>query len=57
MGTPKLSLPSSIGNGLGYISKFMSLKLSGKSECAKPLVDYLLTLDRNGEVRTNVRQV
>ncbi|KAH6806761.1 sucrose synthase 6 [Perilla frutescens var. frutescens] len=48
-GTPKLALPSSIGNGLGYISKFMTSVLGGKTESAKPLIDYLLTLERNGE--------
>lgn len=50
VGTPKLALSSSIGNGLGYISKFMTSELGGKIESAKPLVDYLLTLERNGEV-------
>lgn len=49
VGTPKLALSSSIGNGLGYISKFMTSELGGKIESAKPLVDYLLTLERNGE--------
>ena len=48
--TPKLTLSSSIGNGLGYVSKFMTSVLGGKPESAKPLVDYLLTLERNGEV-------
>ncbi|XP_047946933.1 sucrose synthase 7-like [Salvia hispanica] len=47
--TPKLTLSSSIGNGLGYVSKFMTSVLGGKPESAKPLVDYLLTLERNGE--------
>ncbi|KAL0364466.1 UNVERIFIED_CONTAM: Sucrose synthase 7 [Sesamum angustifolium] len=46
---PILALPSSIGSGLGYISKFMTSMLGGKTESAKPLVDYLLSLDRNGE--------
>lgn len=50
VGTPRLALSSSIGNGLGYISKFMASMLSGKTESAKPLIDYLLTLERNGEV-------
>ncbi|KAG6420910.1 hypothetical protein SASPL_117454 [Salvia splendens] len=49
IGTPKLTLSSSIGNGLGYASKFMTSVLGGKPESAKPLVDYLLTLERNGE--------
>ncbi|CAA0836163.1 Sucrose synthase 6 [Striga hermonthica] len=49
VGTPKLAVSSSIGNGLGYISKFMTKMLSGQTESAKPLIDYLLTLERNGE--------
>lgn len=47
---PHLTLNSSIGNGLSYVSKFMTSKLSGVSENAKPLVDYLLALNHQGEV-------
>lgn len=48
--TPRLTLSSSIGNGVNCMSKFMSLKLSGSSEAAKPLLDYLLALNHQGEV-------
>ena len=48
--TPRLSLPSSIGDGLSYTTKFLTSKLSGKSENLQPLVDYLLSLDYQGEV-------
>jgi sucrose synthase len=48
--TPRLTLSSSIGNGVNYMSKFMSSKLSGSSEAAKPLLDYLLALNHQGEV-------
>ncbi|KAJ9140805.1 hypothetical protein P3X46_031405 [Hevea brasiliensis] len=47
--TPRLTLSSSIGNGMKYISKFMSSKLNGSSGSAKPLLDYLLALDYQGE--------
>ncbi|KAK4479260.1 hypothetical protein RD792_014771 [Penstemon davidsonii] len=47
--TPRLALSSSIGNGLSYVSKFMTSKLSKNSDTAKPLVDYMLTLDHHGE--------
>ncbi|KAL5748702.1 hypothetical protein ACOSQ2_025999 [Xanthoceras sorbifolium] len=47
--TPHLTLSSSIGNGMNYISKFMSSNLVSNSEKAKPLVDYLLELNHRGE--------
>ncbi|XP_034711925.1 sucrose synthase 7-like isoform X3 [Vitis riparia] len=47
--TPHLTLNSSIGNGLNYVSKFMTSKLSGTSENAKPLVEYLLAMNHQGE--------
>lgn len=47
---PRLTLPSSIGNGFNYISKFTTSKLSGDLENAKPLLDYLLALNHRGEV-------
>jgi hypothetical protein len=50
LSTPHLTLPSSIGNGLQFVSKFMSSKLGGKPESMKPLLDYLLTLNYRGEV-------
>ncbi|CAI9289173.1 unnamed protein product [Lactuca saligna] len=46
---PRLTLPSSIGNGFNYISKFTTSKLSGDLENAKPLLDYLLALNHRGE--------
>lgn len=48
--SPRLTLSSSIGNGVNYISKFMSSKLTGNSESAKHLLDYLLALNFRGEV-------
>lgn len=47
---PHLTLSSSIGNGLSFASKFLSSKLSGKLEKTQALVDYLLTLNHQGEV-------
>ncbi|XP_071674693.1 sucrose synthase 7 [Lolium perenne] len=49
LSTPHLTLPSSIGNGAQFVSRFMSSKLSGKTENMKPLLDYLLTLNYRGE--------
>lgn len=48
--TPHLTLSSSIGNGLNFVSKFTSSKLAGRLENAQPLVDYLLSLNHEGEV-------
>ncbi|XP_050223831.1 sucrose synthase 7-like [Mercurialis annua] len=47
--TPNLTLSSSIGNGMNFVSKFMSSKLFGSSDSAKPLLDYLLALNYHGE--------
>ncbi|XP_076926519.1 sucrose synthase 7-like [Bidens hawaiensis] len=49
IGTPRLILPSSIGNGLGYISKFMTSRINGDLDNAKPLLDHLLALNYHGE--------
>ncbi|KZV53811.1 sucrose synthase 7-like [Dorcoceras hygrometricum] len=47
---PHLTLSSSVGNGIGYISKFLTSNLNKKSlESAQSLVDYLLSLNHNGE--------
>ncbi|KAK1361858.1 Sucrose synthase [Heracleum sosnowskyi] len=47
--TPRLTLSSSIGNGLSFITKFLTSKLNGPLEKAQPLVDYLLSLNYQGE--------
>ncbi|KAG7032702.1 Sucrose synthase 5 [Cucurbita argyrosperma subsp. argyrosperma] len=46
--TPHLTIPSSIGEGLSYTTKFLTSNLSGKLENAQPLVDYLLSLEYQG---------
>ncbi|XWS30615.1 hypothetical protein CRYUN_Cryun23aG0001100 [Craigia yunnanensis] len=46
---PKLTMSSSIGNGLSFVSKCITAKLSGRVENAQPLVDYLLSLEYQGE--------
>ncbi|XP_057808312.1 sucrose synthase 7-like [Salvia miltiorrhiza] len=46
---PHLTLPSSVGNGVSYISKFLTSKLDGSPWKAQSLVDYLLTLNHQGE--------
>lgn len=49
-GAPRLSLPSSIGNGVNSISKFISSRFSEDKQNVKALVDYLLALHHRGEV-------
>ncbi|XP_031262958.1 sucrose synthase 7-like isoform X6 [Pistacia vera] len=46
---PHLTMSSSIGNGSHFVSKFMTATLSGRLESAQPLVDYLLSLEHQGE--------
>ncbi|KAJ1377368.1 Sucrose synthase [Sesbania bispinosa] len=46
---PQLTLSSSIGNGLQFVSKFLTSKLSGKLAKTQAIVDYLLTLNHHGE--------
>ncbi|XP_062150878.1 sucrose synthase 5-like isoform X2 [Alnus glutinosa] len=46
---PHLTLSSSIGNGFNFVAKFITSKLSGRMESAQPLVDYLLTLNHQGD--------
>lgn len=48
---PHLTLSSSIGNGVDFISKYLSSKLSGTPDSAQPLVDFLASLNYQGEVR------
>ncbi|XP_020241227.1 sucrose synthase 7-like isoform X2 [Asparagus officinalis] len=47
--TPHLTLPSSIGNGLPCVARFLSSKLHENSESMKPLIDYLLSLKHRRE--------
>ncbi|KAL8038201.1 hypothetical protein ABFX02_11G089700 [Erythranthe guttata] len=46
---PHLTLSSSIGNGVGYVSKFLTSKLNNNSPTAQPLVNYLLSLNHQGQ--------
>lgn len=48
--TPHLTLSSSIGNGVSYISKFISTRQTCDSQSGKTLVDYLVELNHRGEV-------
>lgn len=50
---PRLTLSSSIGNGINFISRFLTSKLiSGNCDNAKPLLDYLIALNYQGQVCT-----
>lgn len=55
--TPCLTLPSSIGKGVNFVSKFMTSKFSGNTESATPLVEYLLALNHRGEVGQKVSRI
>ncbi|KAI3462231.1 hypothetical protein Pfo_018894 [Paulownia fortunei] len=46
---PHLTLSSSIGNGVGYVSKFLTSKLNNSPGSAQSLVNYLLSLNHQGE--------
>ncbi|KAK4788556.1 hypothetical protein SAY86_019875 [Trapa natans] len=46
---PHMTLSSSIGNGVSFISTFLSSKLSGGNDNAQPLVDFLVNLNLQGE--------
>ncbi|CAL1369303.1 unnamed protein product [Linum trigynum] len=47
--SPHLTLSSSIGDGVKYISKFLSPKLVASSHSSKKLVDYLIGLNYHGD--------
>ncbi|XP_021745173.1 sucrose synthase 5-like isoform X1 [Chenopodium quinoa] len=47
--TPRLALSSSIGKGIYFISKFLSSKLYGEKEAAKPLVEHLLSMKHHDD--------
>ncbi|KAJ1390075.1 Sucrose synthase [Sesbania bispinosa] len=47
--TPRMALSSSIGNGLNFTSKILTSRLSESSHCTNPLLDYLLSLNHQGE--------
>ncbi|KAJ0963883.1 hypothetical protein J5N97_029005 [Dioscorea zingiberensis] len=47
--TPHLTMPSSIGNGMQFISKSLSSKLHEDIESLKPLLGYLLGLNHRGQ--------
>ena len=46
---PNLTLPSSIGNGLHFVSKLLTSRFSGKLTKTQPIVDYLVSLNHQGE--------
>ncbi|KAH6796982.1 sucrose synthase 6 [Perilla frutescens var. hirtella] len=46
---PRLTLSSSVGNGVSYISKFLTSKVNNSPWSAQSLIDYLLTLNHQGE--------
>ncbi|TKY44902.1 Sucrose synthase 6 [Spatholobus suberectus] len=47
--TPRMVLSSSIGNGLNFTTKILTSRLSESSQSINPLLDYLLSLNYQGE--------
>ncbi|CAJ1952257.1 unnamed protein product [Sphenostylis stenocarpa] len=47
--TPRMVLSSSIGNGLNFTTKILTSRLSESSQSVNPLLDYLLSLNYQGE--------
>ncbi|KAL2334329.1 hypothetical protein Fmac_015542 [Flemingia macrophylla] len=47
--TPRMVLSSSIGNGLNFTTKILTSRLSESSHSINPLLDYLLSLNYQGE--------
>lgn len=48
--TPRMTLSSSIGNGVSFISKNITLRLHGNPESAQSLLGYLQAINHQGEV-------
>ncbi|XP_052190356.1 sucrose synthase 6-like [Diospyros lotus] len=46
---PRLTLSSSIGSGIQFVSRFLSANLYTGSQPAQALIDYLLSLNHHGE--------
>ncbi|KAG2667855.1 hypothetical protein I3760_15G133600 [Carya illinoinensis] len=47
--TPRMTLSSSIGNGVSFISKNITLRLHGNPESAQSLLGYLQAINHQGE--------
>lgn len=48
--TPQIVLPQSMGNGAQFVARFLSSQLRKDSASMKPLLDYLIALNHQGEV-------
>jgi hypothetical protein len=53
--TPHMALSSSIGNGLDFTTRILTSRLSESSHFENPLLDYLLSLNHQGEVIIAIR--
>ncbi|XXG39245.1 hypothetical protein AAC387_Pa01g0255 [Persea americana] len=47
--TPQIVLPQSMGNGAQFVARFLSSQLRKDSASMKPLLDYLIALNHQGE--------
>lgn len=55
--TPHLTLSSSIGKGMNFVSKFLSSKLWAEKEAAKPLVEHMLSMKHRDDVRNHTKYI
>ena len=53
--TPHMALSSSIGKGLDFTTRILTSRLSESSHCENPLLNYLLSLNHQGEVIKAIR--
>jgi len=54
--TPRMVLSSSIGNGLNFTTKILTSRLSETNQSINPLLDYLLSLNYQGEVNKGMSE-
>lgn len=54
--TPQLVLPQSMGKGVQFVARFLSSQLREDSASMKPLLDYLIALNHQGEVQTKLNR-
>lgn len=54
--TPHLTMSSSVGHGMNFISKILSSNLWDEKEAAKPLVEHLLSMQHQDDVREHIMQ-
>ena len=54
--TPHLTMSCAVGHGMNFISKILSSNLWDEKEAAKPLVEHLLSMQHQDDVREHIMQ-